>query len=216
MGPASTPTACEAVAADLGMVGAGISLCGQPLAASDPVAAHLDDRQFVLGHGPLVDAYARVAPVELADVATMGALDWPHLGAELDAAGVGAVFAFPMVVGHAALGALTLYRERPRPLTARQRSGAWEAAATTALDIARLVLEAHEHEADVPALAPIDRLHRAVGTVMGQLRVGPEEATARLRAYVFSGERTLEDVVNALLSGALVLADDRTEATGGR
>ena len=49
MGPTTPFASSEALAAMLGMTGVGVSLCGQPMHASDAESARLEDRQFVPG-----------------------------------------------------------------------------------------------------------------------------------------------------------------------
>ena len=70
MGPAPVFAASEAVAAMLGMTSIGISLCTQPMYASDRLAERLEDRQFVLGEGPLVEAFTTRLACEATDRVT--------------------------------------------------------------------------------------------------------------------------------------------------
>jgi hypothetical protein len=206
MGPAHPFAACEALAATLGMSSVGISLRAQPMHASDRLGEEVEGRQFVLGEGPLVDAFLRRCPIEVADTAAGPNHAWMEL--DLAGAGVAAVFAFPMVVGAACLGAVTLYRGRCGALSDGQRALGAVAADAAALETATHLLAARQVRRSVAALRRVDALHRAVGVVMGQLGVDEDVATSRIRAYAFVTDRPVADVVDELCAGGGLRLDD--------
>jgi hypothetical protein len=207
MGSTITFACCEAVATTLEMAGVGVSLHGQPLHGSDPATSGLEDRQFVVGEGPSIDAFVGQVAVEAPRATRVCGGDWLELG--LARFGVGATFAFPMVVGAACLGAVTFYRREPGPLSGGQRALARLATDAAALETATLLLDAHTGDRAVPALRRVHELQQAVGLVMGQLGVDAAEATARVRAHAYRADRPLREVVRDLLRDHLVLPDDR-------
>ena len=79
MGPAPLFASSEAVAATMGMDSVGVSLCAQPMYASDFLAARLEDRQFVLGQGPLLGAYLGQCAIEAPDTSDDDCSDWLSL-----------------------------------------------------------------------------------------------------------------------------------------
>jgi hypothetical protein len=122
------------------------------------------------------------------------------------AAGVRAVFGFPMQVGTVRLGALNLYRDGPGELTDEQHADAL-LMASVASEVVLLVQAGAapgQLAAELEAGADFQFVvHQAAGMIAAQLDVSVAEALIRLRAYAFGNDRPLpsvaEDVVNRVL-----------------
>jgi hypothetical protein len=144
-----------------------------------------------------------VAEPDLADPAER---QWPAFTPPAVAAGVRAVFGFPLRVGTVRLGALNLYRDRPGPLNGEQHADALVVAEVAA----RWVLEA---QAGAPLDAVAEELeagadfhfavHNAAGIVSVQEGISVTEALIRLRAYAFSSDRLLAEVAEDARSTGL-------------
>ena len=195
------------------MNGAGVMLMSGDIArgslcTSDEVSRLVEELQYTLGEGPCIDAYQQdkvVAEPDLADPVTRR---WPAFAPPALAAGVRAVFGFPLRVGTVHLGALNLYRDVPGPLTGDQHADALVVADVAA----RWVLEAQ-------AGAPLDTVaeeleagadfhfavHNAAGIVSVQERISVTEALIRLRAFAFSSDRLLANVARDVISRRLRL-----------
>jgi diguanylate cyclase (GGDEF)-like protein len=99
--------------------GAGVTLISATtspryVAASDAAALRYEELQTELGEGPCLTAYRTGTAVAVAD---LGDDDrFSVFGARAVAAGLGAVFTFPLHKGHTRLGALDLYRDTTGPL----------------------------------------------------------------------------------------------------
>jgi diguanylate cyclase (GGDEF)-like protein len=78
------------------------------IAASDESALRFEQLQTDLGEGPCIVAYRSGVAVSIADVHSDAR--FPRFAAEARAAGLGAVFTFPLHHGSGRLGALDLYR----------------------------------------------------------------------------------------------------------
>ena len=121
-------------------------------------------------------------------------------------AGVRAMFAFPLQVGTARLGALNLYCDGPGPLSDDQHADALVLAEL----IAWWILD---RQADAPAGSLAQELeddadfnlvvHNAAGAVSVQLDVSITEALIRLRAYAFSNDRSLREVAEDVMTRKL-------------
>jgi len=194
--------------------GAGVMLMSGDIArgslcTSDEVSRLVEELQYTLGEGPCIDAYQQdkvVAEPDLADPVTRR---WPAFAPAALAAGVRAVFGFPLRVGTVHLGALNLYRDVPGPLTGDQHADALVVADVAA----RWVLEAQ-------AGAPLDTVaeeleagadfhfavHNAAGIVSVQERISLTEALIRLRAFAFSSDRLLADVARDVIARRLRLS----------
>jgi hypothetical protein len=146
-----------------------------------------------------------VAEPDLADPATRR---WAAFRPPVLAAGVRAVFGFPLRVGTVRLGALNLYRDWAGPLTASQHADALVVADVAA----RWVLEA---QAGAPPGTVAEELeagadfhftvHNAAGIVSVQLGISVTEALIRLRAFAFSQDRLLGEVAQDVIDRKLRL-----------
>src|SRR5436190_10601241 len=104
------------------LTGAGIMLMSGDITSgsvcsSNEVSALIEQLQFDLGEGPCVDAYRDDRPVVEADLAAPRRVRWPAFTEPAVAAGVRAIFGFPMQVGAARFGARNPYRDTPGALT---------------------------------------------------------------------------------------------------
>lgn len=193
---------CEVCAGAMALSGAGIMLMTGDVArgsvcSSNDVSALIEDLQFTLGEGPCVDAYQQDRPVIEPDLVQDGGDRWVAFTSAAVAAGVRAVFGFPLRVGAIRIGALNLYRDHAGPLDDGQYADALVMAGVAARSV--LVMQA---DAAPGLLGPELEagsdfrfvVHQASGMVSAQLDVSVGEALIRLRAYAFSHDRPLTAV----------------------
>jgi hypothetical protein len=200
-GGAAPSGLCVACVEVLGITGVGITLLDPAKAAagyaSDQATQGLEELQFALGEGPTVDAYTAGRPVVEPDLAAGPPGRWVDFGRSALAAGIGGVFAFPLQIGAARVGTITLYRARPGMLDDDRYADTLVAADM----VTRLILG---WQADAPRglLASelghdgvyLSVVHQATGMVSVQLDVGVGEALARLRARSFATAQTVAQV----------------------
>jgi hypothetical protein len=192
----------------IGVDGAGASLVtstGSRVTAygSDQLATELEQLQVTLGEGPCVDAASSHAPVLVPDLTDQqGGYTgrWPAFRAEARAAGVHALFAFPLRIGAIAFGAVDLYRLEPGGLTDGQLGTAlstMDATAVAVLDL-RGVLDSGSG-----MIEPLGNLvaHQAAGRIMVQLDCTIEEAFVRLRAASYAEEIPINDLALDVVEG---------------
>ena len=122
----------------LPVTGAGVTLISpgeapHEVAASDPAALGFEKLQTELGQGPCLTAYESGKSVAVPDLAFDDR--YPAFGPAAVAAGMAAVFTFPLGHGVGWLGALDLYRDVPGELAAQDL-----AAAQTLADVAAAYL----------------------------------------------------------------------------
>jgi hypothetical protein len=197
---------CAECLSALSVSGVGVALMtadgpsGVVLAATDDRARQLEELQFALGEGPCVEASGSGRPVLEPDLVAAGPARWPRFGAAVLAAGVRAIFAFPLRVGAIRVGVLDLYRDTPGHLTILELAEA--AAFADAATVVVLHLQDHD-SADAALAGPIDsqaEVHQATGMITIQLGVSLAEALLRLRAHAYVSGRTVSaiaaDVVN--------------------
>jgi len=207
---------CHVAVRELDAAGVGISLMtgegsSGTAAASDATSEIIEELQFTLGEGPCMDAFATQRPVLAPDLSQEASSRWPWYSPAAQGHGVGAVFAFPLQVGAARLGALDVYRRHPGSLSS--------AATTLALTFAHVatmtLLAGQEDAADGQSPDGIDEaletryeVHQAQGMVMVQLEVTLVEAMARLRAYAYLHDRRLGVVARDIVTRSLTLERD--------
>jgi hypothetical protein len=190
--------------------GASVSTLGrflgnETVSATDDQAARIDELQFDLGEGPCWDAMSTSAPVLEPDIRNRPVGVWPAFSEAIRAQGVGAIFAFPMVVGPLQLGAVDLYCSSPQTLssTDTQRSEA------LALVVGRLVLRHALTQLDQPesleSASPFFRrtLHQATGMVLAQLNIPPDDARLVIQAHAFATGRSVHEVSEDILNRRL-------------
>ena len=203
---------CDACVAGLPVTGASVVLTAggtaTALASSDATAARIEDLQSALGEGPCSDACESGRSVREPDLAAPRGARWIAFTPAALAAGVAAVFAFPLRIGAVRLGALTLYRSRAGDLSGDQHVDAQKMADVVAHAVLAIQAQARPGTLS-PELEPLAGyravVHQASGMVSVQLGVGVGEALVRLRAHAYGSGRELADVAADVVTRRLRL-----------
>ncbi len=165
----------------------------EPLLGTDAVADKVADLQYVLGEGPGVDAVKSREPVMVADLASVGARQWPAFIPEAAALGIGALHAFPLTSGAIAFGTALLYRREPGALDEMQ--------VRQAVSVSELLTMALvEPGASVGAGLRMS-VHQAAGMVMQQTGGSIGDALVMLKATAFGENRAITDLAAEVLAG---------------
>ncbi|MFD9823450.1 GAF and ANTAR domain-containing protein [Streptomyces violascens] len=213
---------CRACLGLLTVAGASVSLSASStarvlLCASDDTAARLAEAQYTLGDGPCRRALQEAAPVLAPDLtAGPDAHRWPVFAQQAVELGVRAAFSLPLGTRALAMGTLDLYRDSPGPLSERELRAALLVG--DAVTFAALSLEARGSEnpedgdgrvASWVEAAESDHMevHQAVGMVMVQLGIDPDQALDRLRVRAFVQGRTVSEVARGVLARTLRFPD---------
>jgi len=213
---------CTAVVAALPVGGAGLSAMSKaapshPLCSTDDISEQLEELQLTLGEGPCVDAFVRGSAVLTPDLLSTELQDhWAVFADAALEAGARAVFSLPLQKGAISPGVLDLYAGIPTILDAEELADALAFADLATL----LLLDTRIDEAGTPAVGPMPErgfedlgayraeIDQASGMLTVQLRVGIEEAFARLRAYAYAQERRLADVAADVVARRLRFSPD--------
>ncbi|WP_460107570.1 GAF and ANTAR domain-containing protein [Streptomyces sp. YKOK-J1] len=217
--PQRTPEAlCAACVRLLPVTGASVSISGGrgvqvTWCASDRVSARLAELQYTLGDGPCHTALEQGAPVIAADL-TGGwdARRWPVFAHEAAGLGVLAVFSLPLGVSGAAVGTLDLYRDQAGGLSEPDlRTALWvRDAVTYALMSVQPAYDDPDDEAEDGLASWVEaseadhtEVYQAVGMVMVQSDVDPEQALDRMRARAFAEGLTVSQVARNVVARRL-------------
>jgi GAF domain/ANTAR domain len=197
----------------LGVTGAGISMMTSVgnhgvVCATDEVSARIEDLQLTLGEGPCVDSVRSGAPVLVPDLTASDEIvvdRWPAFLEGAGAAGVRAVFAFPLRIGAIRVGAMDLYRDVPGELGGNELPAALmaaDAAAHALLDLGSPRDAVPGGSSDFRATYH-PQVHQATGMVQEQLGVTTVEAFAILRARAFATDVALVQLAGDVVSRRL-------------
>jgi hypothetical protein len=174
--------------------------------ATDSTASRLDELQFALGEGPSVDAFRISSLVTVPDLAV--ADRWPAFLESAAVLAVGAIFAFPLMLGAASTGTVTCYRTTPGHLDdeAADIGGSLCRAIAGPAFRRAIVLAANESLDGEPPIESRREIHQATGMVLTQLNISATDALSRLRAYAFSSGYTLQEIAHDVVSRRLNFA----------
>jgi GAF domain-containing protein len=183
------------IAAGLRVESCAISLCGRPVDGSDPVAADLEDWQFVLGEGPSFTAFRTGQRVEYPNPAALAA-EYLGLADHMYAAGIASVASFPIAIENKVLGAITIYQSSPRRLRSWQRRRAERSTRTVAAAI----------RSDVIGWAARRRLvtsefELATGYLIANSALNADEAAIVIRARAYASGTPLREACRRILDG---------------
>jgi hypothetical protein len=178
--------------------GAGIALVSKDgeltsMCASNKVAQRLMDLEITVGEGPCVDASRSFGAVEELELLSSSSTRWLAYSPSAGSAGARAVFGFPLCIGAICLGALSLYRDQPGPLTDAQASDAHLMASVAARAIVSMQAGAAPDMIgdELAREGTFDfAVHQAAGmvSVQGSMSVG--DALVALRAHAFTNDCT--------------------------
>jgi ANTAR domain/GAF domain len=185
----------------------GDVLGSETVAASDALAARLDELQFDLGEGPCWDAVLTGMPVLQPDVHSPSVHSWPAFSAAIRDDEVASIFAFPLTVGTLRLGAVDLYSAKPSRLDHHEvRRGS-----EIAEDIARQLLRQsirdirkHENNEDEDDSIFSRRVvHQATGMVLAQLNISADDALMLIRGHAFASGRSVREIAQDVVARRL-------------
>jgi GAF domain-containing protein len=197
------------ICATLSVAGAGIMVEDDEsnlrfITTSDDRLRTLEKLQIELGEGPCLMAYQKAEQVIAADLSNDPR--FPRFGILAVAAGMRAVYSFPMIQADQPIGAMNLYRSSPGPLTAEQISiGQMFADVASAFIV-------HAREDDHRALlnrqlqTALDSrivIEQAKGFVRARRNVDASCAFEALRRYARNHSTRLLDIASQVLEGEL-------------
>jgi GAF domain-containing protein len=175
------------------------------LAATDGLAEHLDERQIVIGHGPIFSVFETGTPTVMADTnEELTRVRWPVFGPLLTESGIRSLLSFPLVSGAARIGAITSYRRTPLfPDPDTYASGLILATLAT-----EIVLGIQAGAAIDPMGFELDAVSKnnavvqqAVGMTAEQLGISVADAAIRLRAHAFATDLPLAALARRVVNG---------------
>lgn len=161
----------------------------ETLYASDEVIDHVESLQFTLGEGPCFEAFNTRRPVLVPALAQASAAAWPIFAEEVAGSPVQALFTFPIQSGAISIGAMNLYRRQPGWLSENELETALQVMDLAAVALLGTQVDGIGSDILDVWLAHVPRnraeVHQATGMLISKFGLSPEQASARLRSYVF-------------------------------
>jgi hypothetical protein len=201
---------CVVCADTTALDGAGVSRISagrhEMIVASDSTAARVEMLQISLAEGPCIEVMASFHPSLEPDLTSLRARDrWPNFARAALDQGIAATFAFPLITGGVAIGALDVYSRQTGDMATDQVEDALILAHLAALAVDRLDVGSTIDGVDLstePAepWAHAAVVHNATGMVSEQLGIDVHEALLRLRSVAFVTGRTVADISRDVVS----------------
>ena len=199
------------------MSGAAVTL--KSVNGSEAIVAAVDgdsrasaELEFGLGEGPTGDAFRLGRPVLAPDLRDPRESRWVSFAAASVDAGVGAIFAFPLALGAARFGVLTMFKESPGRLDSTTTAACLALAEAATHGLLNSVDGRHDGSIDPELTDQLEfrtEIHQAQGMLMVALRTDLTDALARMRAHAFATDRPLLEVATDILDGRSELIDPR-------
>jgi hypothetical protein len=220
--PVAVRHVCLACAAAVNASGVGLYLIGElglcePLYVTNPLSEQIAELQVTLGEGPGTEALGEDHPVLVPALGSDSSmLRWPAFAPAAVAAGVSAVFAFPLVMGAISVGAVEIHRGREGELSAAELAELLlfaDAALPRVLD--HLSGPDTAERPDLPSSGFEYRwaeVHQATGMVSVQLDSDLTVAFLRLRAHAYLTDRRLSQVASDVVGRRLRFEADTDNA----
>lgn len=200
--------------------GASVSTMGdllgsETVAASDDMAALLDELQFDLGEGPCWEALRQERPVLAPDLPSRAG-EWPAFSSAVRDQPLSSIFAFPLTVGPLRFGAVDLYSREPVVLDPTQAGQADAMAGVVGRHVLRRAIDAVGRDYDHAGNAYSRRIvHQATGMVLAQLDISADDARLVINGHAYAQSRTMMEIAQEVLDGTLTFTTghDGFEAT---
>lgn len=192
--------------------GAGMTVISQTqsgvVCTHGPFAELGEDLQFTLGEGPCREAMTSEVLIEALSLSSNPR--WPFFSAQMAGAGVKSVASFPVRIGGARIGALTVYRSESDALSLEQASNGYVLAQISAhvISAAQAKMGKGRFIAEMEAgFGRMEPVHQATGLLMGKLGLNAGDALARLRSAAYAADRSIIDLALDLVSGLVELPE---------
>jgi hypothetical protein len=150
---------------------------------------------------------ATARPVLASDLRAHPSGSWPAFSRAILDDNLGAIFAFPLVIGPLRIGAVDLYSLRPTELTAAQSRQASEMADVVSRRVLRRAIMRMTHDvgSDDKTTSAFSRrvIHQATGMVLSQLDVAIDDARLVIEGHAYASSRSMMDVATDIVNGTL-------------
>jgi hypothetical protein len=219
-------TLCTCCRDLLGVDGVSISLASSldlaSVCTTNVSIAAFEELEFTLGEGPAPDALLSREPSSPEHLPAELAEGWPTFNAAVGETGLRRVHAFPLTVGAASLGVLTLFSKSTARLSAAQHDDAL----TTADALVHVILAAHG--ATPAGTEPVTvrdagsfraEIHQASGMLSEQIGCSVADGLIQLRGQAYALGKPIAELASDVIHRRVRLyrsADNQIEWSGAK
>ena len=179
--------------------------------ATSDLGDRLEDLQDTLSEGPTVEALRSGGAVLASDLVSEE-VRWPAFTPAAMDLGVRAMFALPLSMGAARIGALVLHRDAAGELSEAGFKKAWVMSDVATMLLMLSSADGYASEASAWVLGDRSRfrpeVHQAVGATMVHLGLGPRDAFARICGHAFATNTPIGVVAAEIVARRLRLEED--------
>jgi hypothetical protein len=218
-------TLCTCCRDLLGIDGVSISLASSldlaSMCTTDGSIAAFEELEFTFGEGPAVDALASGEPSSPHHLPGEMAAEWQTRNTAASEVGFSGVYAFPLNIGAAKLGVLTLFSNSTAPFSAAQHDDAL----TVADALVHVILAAQGSTPDGPEPVAFREagsfraeIHQASGMLSEQIGCTMADALVQLRGRAYALGKPLAELASDVILRRTRLsrnADNEIDWSGG-
>jgi hypothetical protein len=180
-----------------------------PFASASALAVTLDETQFQLGDGPVFEGQGDAIPTVTEDTSShLARIAWPAFSMVLDENHIRSIAHFPLRIGAANLGSLTVYRDQPGALSSEQYADGLVLGSLALQEVVDSLagrLSSSGAQPHPPSLVSDSAMHIAAGMVAESLNCTIVAAMVRIRAHAFATGRPVTSVAMDIIQHELVL-----------
>lgn len=173
-----------------------------PAAQTSPLAVLLDETQFRLGDGPVFMVQSSTAPIVVDDLYSHRATaTYPAFAPVATSHGIRSISTFPLVLGLAPFGTVTVYRNHAGAISADQYADGLVAASFALANMvnSQAGVPGDQNAQDfTPAQFANSTLHTAAGMVAEALNISIVESMVRIRAHAFAEDTPVSEVARQI------------------
>lgn len=175
-----------------------------PVATTNTLGTYLDEEQFVLGDGPTFSSRFSASPIHVENFQAKSSIDsYPAFSRVALKHDVVSAHVFPLSIGSARIGALTLYWKRPMTLSAEHYADCLILATLATAELVRSQAGIDENSANEMFESQQLRksvLQIAAGMTAEKLNCNVIEALVRIRALAFAQDLPVTQIAKSIVN----------------
>lgn len=206
--------AVEVFDADFASIALSINGNYSPFAASSDVAILLDETQYSLGQGPTFDSVNARLPIVIDKTNSRESSHrWPVFIPVLTSHGMRSMYVFPLRIGNAYIGSLSVYKSDADEMSPEQLSDGLILASLAGTELVEKTAGVADRDDALtePGLYDRSSLQIAAGMVAEALNCSIISALVQIRARAFSDDVPVSRLAQQIIAREVVLEIDNTK-----
>lgn len=175
-----------------------------PVATTNTLGTYLDEEQFVLGDGPTFSSRFSLSPIHVENFQSKSSVDsYPAFSRVAIKHEIVSAHAFPLIIGSARIGALTLYWKHPVSLGADHYADCLILATLATAELVRV--QAGIDDDSITEMFETQQLRKSVlqiaaGMTAEKLNCNVIEALVRIRALAFAQDLPVTQIAKSIVN----------------